>query len=138
MHAWKLFGIVAPFVLITDLVWLGVVMKGFYARELGELMRRSADGLAPRWSAALLVYVLIPAGIVLFVRPHLGEGATAPQALAWGAAFGLALYGVYDLTNLAILDKWTLRMTLVDILWGMCLCASGSFVLLVAERWLRR
>ena len=58
-----------------DLLWLGVVMKDFYSHELGALARREGLGLAPRWSGHL-VYLLIPAGIVIFVRPILGETAT--------------------------------------------------------------
>lgn len=139
MLALKLFGVVAAFVLVADLVWLGVVMKGFYAREIGELMRRSPDGLAPRWGAALLVYVLIPAGIVLFVRPRLGDvGAETWQTLGWGAAFGAILYGVYDLTNLAILEKWTLKVAVADMLWGSALSAAAALMMTSAEKWLRR
>ena len=74
----------------------------------------------------MLVYVLIPAGLVLFVRPMLGNNASLWQALAWGAAYGLVVYGVYDLTNLAVLEKWSLRMTLADIAWGCTLCGLTS------------
>lgn len=137
MLAWKLFGIVTVFVLAADLVWLGWVMKGFYDREIGELLRRSADALSPRWGAAILVYILIPAGIVLFVRPRVGD-AGAWEALGWGAAFGAILYGVYDLTNLAILEKWTLTVALADILWGSTLSAAATLTMRTVERWLQR
>ena len=130
--------LVLPIFLLIDLLWLGIVMKGFYSRELGELARRQGDALAPRWGAALLVYLLIPGGIVLFVRPLLGENATAVQAFGWGAAFGFVLYGVYDLTNLAVLDKWTVRMTLADIAWGCVLCGITAVVMRLLERWLSR
>ena len=72
MQNWKLFAIVLPIFLLIDLVWLGVVMKGFYSQELGELARRQGAALAPRWGAAILVYLLIPGGLVLFVRPLAG------------------------------------------------------------------
>ena len=130
--------LVLPIFLLIDLLWLGIVMKGFYSRELGELARRQGDALAPRWGAALLVYLLIPGGIVLFVRPLLGENATAVQAFGWGAAFGFVLYGVYDLTNLAVLDKWTVRMTLADIAWGCVLCGITAVVMRLLERCLSK
>ncbi|MBL9083633.1 MAG: DUF2177 family protein, partial [Planctomycetales bacterium] len=37
--------------------------------------------------------------------------------------FGLVLYGVYDLTNLATLEKWSLRVTIADMIWGTVLSA---------------
>ena len=79
----KIFGLLAPCVLAVDLLWLGVVAKGFYAQEMGDLLRKNGETLAPRWGAALLVYLLIPAGVVLFVRPHLDEKATMWSALGW-------------------------------------------------------
>ena len=136
MTAWKLFAVLVPFVLVVDLLWLGVVMKGFYAQEIGELMRRSGDTLAPRWGAAILVYLVIPAGIVLFVRPLLDVQAAAPwPALGWGVVFGLVMYGVYDLTNLAVLDKWTVRVAIADMAWGGVLCGISSVLMYYVERW---
>lgn len=135
MQNLKLFGVVTAFVIVADFVWL-YLMKSFYSREIGELLRRSGEGLAPRWGAAVLVYVLIPAGIVLFVRPHVGGTATAAAALGWGAVFGLILYGVYDLTNFAMLDKWTLSVTVADMAWGSCLSALASLLMRSTEKWL--
>ena len=130
----KLFWIVLFVVLLLDFLWLGVVMTKFYSQELGELARRQGTTLAPRWGAALLVYLLIPAGIVLFVRPSLGVQATVWEAFGRGALFGLVLYGVYDLTNLAVLDKWSVRMTATDIAWGCFLCGSSGIVVWLAAR----
>lgn len=130
---WKLLLIVAPLVLVVDLIWLGVLMKPFYDAQIGELARRSGTALAPRWPAAVLVYLLIPAGIVLFVRPALGSNASVLQALGWGALFGLVVYGVYDCTNRAILDKWPLLLTIVDIGWGCVLCGLGAAAMRCAE-----
>ncbi|HTN74176.1 MAG TPA: DUF2177 family protein, partial [Pirellulaceae bacterium] len=89
LNAWKTFAVLAPCVLLIDLLWLGVLMKGFYAQEIGELTRRQGETLAPRWGAAILVYLIIPAGLMLFVRPLLNEQSAAWQAFAWGALFGL-------------------------------------------------
>jgi uncharacterized membrane protein len=134
----KLFALPLPIFLAIDLVWLGIVMKGFYNTELGSLARRAGDGLAPRWGAALLVYVLIPGGLVLFVRPLLQNSGTVGSALGWGALYGLVVYGVYDLTNRAILESWSLRMTIADILWGCVLCGISSAVMWRIDLWLRR
>lgn len=138
MQSFKVFSIVLPIFLLIDLFWLGIIMKGFYSQELGDLARREGMALSPRWGAAILVYLLIPGGIVLFVRPLLGPNATTWQAIAWGALFGLVVYGVYDLTNLAVLEKWTVRMTLADIVWGSVLCGTISGVMRFADGWLTK
>jgi uncharacterized membrane protein len=132
----KLFLLVAAAVAAMDLIWLGVLMKPFYQGQVGELARRSGPSLAPRLPAAVVVYVLIPAGIVLFVRPAMGSDASLITACLWGAAFGFVLYGVYDYTNRSILEKWPLPLTLVDHAWGTTLCALGGGVMRLAEKWL--
>jgi uncharacterized membrane protein len=49
------------------------------------------------------------------------------KAAAWrGAILGLTAYGTFDLTNLAIIQGWTLAVTLVDITWGMIASALAS------------
>ena len=134
MANWKMFLIVLAAFLVLDFVWLGLLMKNFYNAELGELARRQGNALAPRWGAAALVYVLIPAGVVLFVRPLLGDQTTYAQAFGWGALFGVVVYGVYDLTNLAVLEKWTVRMTMIDIVWGGVLCGTMATLMRVVDR----
>jgi uncharacterized membrane protein len=138
MHGLKVYALVLPIFLVIDLLWLGVLMKGFYNQELGDLARRDGASLAPRWIPAFLVYLLIPGGIVLLVRPLLGENASLWQALGWGALYGLIVYGVYDLTNLAVIEKWTLRMTLTDIVWGCAICGTTSVAMRLIDNWLSR
>ncbi|WP_428305069.1 DUF2177 family protein [Lacipirellula sp.] len=136
MQSLKIFAIVAPVCMAIDLLWLGVIMKDFYSSELGELARRQAGGLSPRWPAAILVYLLIPAGIVIFVRPLLQVDSSWAHTAGIGALFGFIVYGVYDLTNRAVLENYSLRLTIADILWGCVLCALTSCVMRAAMRWI--
>ncbi len=133
MSAWKLFLIVAPVFLAVDLLWLGVVMKDFYSRELGDLARRVDGALVPRWGAAALVYLMIPAGLVCFARP-VSDSQTLVEVVGRAALFGLLLYGVYDFTNLATLEKWSFRMTLADLAWGATLSAAMGGLMFRIER----
>lgn len=128
MNGFKVFVILLVGLIILDFVWLGIVMKDFYNQQLGELARRQAGSMSPRWSAAILVYLLIPLGIVVFVRPLILDLPTW-RAVLYGALYGLVVYGVYDLTNRAVLDQWSLTVTLVDICWGSFIC--GLFALVV-------
>ncbi|WP_397569299.1 DUF2177 family protein [Schlesneria sp. T3-172] len=115
-----------PIILVLDLVWLGLLMHSFYDAEIGSLARRSDGAMSPRWSAAIIVYLLIPAGTVLFVQPLLSGTTPYLQAFGWGAAFGLIMYGVYDFTNLAVIEKRSLKMALVDLAWGCTLCGLSA------------
>jgi len=108
---------------LVDMVWLGVVAKGFYRKHLGEL-------LAPKvnWAAAMIFYLLFIAGLLVFaVRPALMQGAPL-RALWLGAFLGLIAYATYDLTNLATLKDWPVLVTVVDLAWGTVLGGGVSFI----------
>jgi uncharacterized membrane protein len=108
---------------VIDMIWLGVVAKGFYRRYLGSLMSPKVN-----WISALLFYLLFIVGLLVFVvRPALVEGSPL-LALFYGALFGLISYATYDLTNLATLKDWPLLVTVVDLIWGTFLGGAVSFV----------
>ncbi len=125
-HFLAVFGSALGTTIVLDGLWLGVIATRFYSRELGSLVRRSATGLDPIWLPAILVWIVIPLGITLFAVPR--ANGDPLLGLAWGALFGLVLYAVYDLTNLSLIQGWSLRMTITDILWGATLCGIATFV----------
>ena len=127
----KLYLATVPVFFAIDLLWLGVLAKNLYQRHLAHLLSPDVN-----WPAAILFYLLYIAGIILFaVRPGL-EAQSLARAAAWGGLFGFFTYMTYDLTNLATLRDWPVRIVVVDIAWGTLLCtlvASGSYLI---GRWL--
>ena len=117
---------------VLDGIWLGLVMSGFYRTQLWPLARTSGESLAPLWTPVLLVYALLALGTILFVLPRAANGSP----ILWGAAFGLVVYGVYDLTNSSTLRGYTPILTVVDIAWGMFASAVAAWVVVAADRWL--
>ena len=114
-----------------DAVWLGILMKTFYRQQLEPIVRLADGGIAPNWPAALVVYVLLGTGIALFVMPR---AATVSSAAAFGALFGLVVYGVYDFTNYSTLRQWPFALTLVDVGWGTVACSAASVVARIVVR----
>lgn len=107
-----------------DMVWLGLVAKGFYRRQLGYLMSPQV-----KWGAAILFYLLFIVGLLIFaVRPGLLLYNSALTAFGLGALLGLICYATYDLTNLATIKDWPLLVTVIDLLWGTVLGGTVSLV----------
>jgi len=106
-----------------DMLWLGVISRKFYARQLGHL-------LSPKvyWLPAIIFYLLFIAGILIFaVIPGLEAGSLATTALM-AALFGLFCYATYDLSNLSTLKDWPLVVTVVDIIWGITVSTTVAVI----------
>jgi uncharacterized membrane protein len=119
----KLYGVAVVAFLVMDLMWLGVVARSFYQEQMGHLMRADVN-----WAAAFAFYLVFVSGIVVLVVWPAIDRQSLTQALLLGALFGLVTYAAYDLTNLATLAGFPLKVAVVDLVWGMVLCATVSAV----------
>jgi uncharacterized membrane protein len=119
----KLYAIALPVFFMIDLIWIGVVAKGFYAKQIGSLLKPDVN-----WTAAILFYLLFIVGLVIFVITPAVEKNSWVHAVLFGALFGLVCYATYDLTNLALTKDWPLLVTIVDLAWGAVLAASVSTI----------
>jgi uncharacterized membrane protein len=128
----KLAAIGAVAFMVLDGIWLGVLMKNFYRQQLAPIVRLAdGGGMAPNWPAAFVVYVMLGLGIAAFVLPR---AATVPSAAAYGALFGLVVYGVYDFTNYSTLRQWPFALTLADVAWGALASATAAAVVRFVAR----
>lgn len=108
---------------VIDLFWLGFLAKDLYRAELGNFMAAKTN-----WPAAIIFYLIFIAGLIYYaVNPALDSGSWL-EALKLGALFGFITYLTYDMTNLATLKDWPIKITIIDILWGSSLNALTSLV----------
>ncbi len=101
---------------VLDGIWLGFIMRSTYARHFSVI---NGAPIAFNWVAAALTYVLMVSILLLFA---VSKSSSLSSTLLYGALLGLAMYGVYDFTNMATLKAWTWQITIVDIAWGMIAC----------------
>lgn len=107
------FGATAIIFGLLDAIWLTRVGPRLYRPEIGELLM---DGWRP--VPALVFYGLYMVGIQIFaISPALTAGKWQVAA-QWGALFGFFCYMTYDLTNHATMKIWSLKITVLDIIWG--------------------
>lgn len=107
--------------LALDALWLGVVARSLYQREFGAMLLE-----VPNMVAAGAFYALYLVGIVVFaVKPALEAGGWS-RALLQGALFGLIAYATYDLTNLATLKGFPIRVVAPDLIWGAFVTAAAA------------
>ena len=124
MTGWlKVYAVSTVVFFAIDMLWLGIVARGFYRRQLGFLLSPKVN-----WASAVLFYLLFIVGLLVFaVRPAVAAGAPH-QALWLGGLLGLICYATYDLTNLATIKDWPVIVTVIDLVWGTVLGSVVSFL----------
>ena len=127
----KLYACTVPVFFVIDILWLGVIAKGFYRKKLGFILSADVNS-----AAAAVFYFIYIAGIIFFaVRPAV-LNASWGQAAALGALFGFFTYATYDLTNMATIKDWPFVIVVVDILWGVILCSVVASLSFGVARWI--
>jgi len=102
--------------LAIDIIWLAFIAPKFYKSQIGHLMTDK-----PNFIAAIFFYLVFIVGIVYFVVNPALESKSLSKVIISGALFGFISYATYDLTNLATLKEWPLKVTIVDLVWGTSL-----------------
>ena len=127
----KLYLLTVPVFFVIDMLWLGVIAKGFYREKLSAFLSPTVN-----WPAAIIFYLLFIVGIIFFaVLPGKVKDSLFISAI-YGALFGFFTYATYDLTNLATLKNWPLSVVVVDILWGMFLCSIVASISFLIAKWI--
>jgi uncharacterized membrane protein len=85
-----------------------------------------------RLYSALLVYIAIALGLVVFVIPKINTTNTIyirlRDSLIYGGLFGLISYSIFDFTNHFMFEGWDIYVSLMDAIWGGLLCSIVSFI----------
>ncbi len=113
---------VAASLLVLDIFWLSTMAKRLYRPELGDMI---ADKFRP--APAICFYLVYVIGVTYFAALPALEASSGVKALIDGALLGGLAYSTYDLTNHATLKRWSLRVTLIDIAWGITLSAVAAY-----------
>jgi uncharacterized membrane protein len=109
--------------LIIDLIWLLGIAKNLYRDEMGALMATE-----PKLLAGLGFYLLYALGASIFVIIPAISKQSWIYAAQYGVLFGFFCYMTYDLTNLAVIRDFPMRLAFVDIAWGSAVTAFSATI----------
>ena len=117
----RIYLISAVVMLILDAVQI-LVNRKFHAKLFKNVQK---SPMKVRIIPAVLVYILMPFAVTYFA---ILQSKSLKEAGLKGGLLGFTIFGVYDLTNLATLDGWTVEMAIMDISWGTVMFSITSAV----------
>jgi uncharacterized membrane protein len=117
----RIYLISAVVMLILDALQI-LVNRKFHAKLFKNVQK---SPMKVRIVPAILVYILMPIAVTYFA---ILQSKSIKEAGLKGGLLGFTIFGVYDLTNLATLDGWTVEMAIMDISWGTVMFSITSAV----------
>lgn len=103
--------------LFLDSIYLST-FSGFYNNIIksiqGTTIQFKLDG-------AVLCYLLLIYGLYYFI-------ISQKRSIKDAFLLGIIIYGVYETTNYAIIDKWDPKAVVLDTLWGGILFATTTAI----------
>ena len=117
------YGVALAVLVIGDALWLGWFGQAVVRPALGPTMREDL-----LWTPVVLFYLLYAIGVVVFAVDPAFRSKSLAAAAGLGLLFGFMAYMTYDMTNMATLKAWTLKLLAMDIAWGSFVTGLAAFV----------
>ena len=103
--------------LLLDFIYLSI-FKNFFDELIYSIQ---GSKIKFKMFGAILCYILLIFGINYFI-------INQKKSVLDAFILGVVIYGVYETTNYALIDKWNLKAVTLDTLWGGVLFAVTTSV----------
>jgi uncharacterized membrane protein len=117
----KIFLIALILFFIIDIPYLYFIAGPHYSNLIQTIQ---GSPLKIKYLGAFLSYLIMAFAIQYLV---IERSKNIKEVLYYGMLTGFVAYGLYDFTNYATFDKWTLRSSLQDLIWGTLLFTIVSY-----------
>ena len=115
--------IITIILIFTDLSYLYLI-KNLFQEQIIKIQNQKMQF---RLIGAIICYLLLVFGLYYFIiKPK--------RSVNDAFLLGIVIYSVYELTNLAILSKWSVFTVLIDTLWGGVLFATTTYLVRALSR----
>lgn len=116
--------VIFPIFIALTLIWLFFTKKIFYDKHIDTV---SKDRL---WISMCVTALLIVSALGIH-NPD-----TERKAIVYSALVGFVVYGIANVTLLAVSNKWGYIISLIDITWGVLSTSLLGYILyIVVKKW---
>jgi len=103
--------------LVIDMLYLNLIKETF-KKQIEEVQ---SSPMKINISAAAICYVFLIFGLYYFVIRE-------NKSYMYAFLLGIVIYGVYETTSMALLQKWKWQTVIMDTLWGGILFAITTLI----------
>ena len=121
----KILCLVSFLVITIDFFWIKFYMADQYTTLIASIQNTS---MIVRFIPTVLAYITIILPIVLFVMPKVSYLNRFSDSLLYGGIMGACMYGLFSTTNYALLKNWSLKVLILDTVWGAFLYTIVTYI----------
>ena len=126
------------YILFIEFIWLYLINQKTYS-DLTKSIQKTEMKI--NYLYTIIAYIVILSSIFIlsipFIKSKFNNNVTIKnkllKALIYGSIVGFYIYGIYNLTSIAIYTNYKLKIALIDTLWGMILYSSASILYIFIE-----
>lgn len=113
--------LLSVFILVIDLLFIG--SENISNKWKKTILNIQGSEMSVNPTSAIFTYILIIAGVMIFVYPTKEINYT--ELFIHGFLWGFITYGIFDFTNLTIFKNYPLSLALIDSIWGGILIGTS-------------
>jgi uncharacterized membrane protein len=118
--------IAAIVLVVLDSIYLHLI-KGYFNYQIKVIQGKN---ISINLTGAVLTYIFLIFGLNYFIIKQ-------NRSITDAAFLGAVIYFVYECTNLALFDKWSLLTVFMDGIWGSVLFALTTFITYKIYKWFK-
>ena len=118
-------------ILVSGIILLSVdaVYLSLIGQDYGNMIKRiQGKDMKINPIGGALCYIIMTLGLNYFILS--GKNKKVDDLCLKAFILGLLVYGVYETTSYALLEKWDVKYVLIDTVWGGTLFALTTFFVL--------
>lgn len=103
------------FYLLIDNIFIQLVTKKLFSVIIQNIQGTKMNvKIVP----SLLVFIVGAFGLTYFIYDKIRSTHIYTDSLKYAFVFGLVTYAIFDLTNMAIFNNWSIGPAIIDMIWG--------------------
>ena len=119
--------------LLIDIPMITIINKKMYMDSFYKINNNIINTGKQGIVGAILAYILLAFAVYYFIIRD-NKLVNISDIFIRGCILGLVIYGVYNTTNLATINNYSIKVSIVDTIWGSLLMGLISILLVYIIR----
>ena len=120
----KSFIIIGIIVFCIDLIFLNSLFSKF-TKQIKIIQNKE---VVVKKIPGFIAYLFLTIALFYFIIRKKNNYKTNNDMIKDAVILGSLIYGIFDATNLALFDKWTIDLFIIDVIWGGILFGLSTYL----------